>query len=123
MKKMNLINWDKVVYRIKPDELSYYRHLEEEKEKDLKRFQPKTWELFLTLFFFIMIYTTFVISLTLFLTLSNSIFIFIPLITIFLTMFMFNNDFIQWFSWWVRGPVLIYYLILLIYIFLLMLEH
>lgn len=122
MKKRKLINWDKINYIIKPDVLYYNQPLENELKKNRQKYQPKTWELFLTLFFFIMIYTTFVISLTLFLTLTDSWLIMIPLIAIFLTLFIFNNDFIQWFSWWIRLPVLIYYIILLIYILFILLE-
>lgn len=109
MKKSYLINWEKVNYTVSPYDYPKIA-------MDLVKVkQPKAWELLFTLVYMLIIYTTFVISFSAFLVLSDLL-ILIPIVGIVMTMFMFGHDFIENFTWWVRTPVLIYMILIIAYL-------
>ncbi len=121
--KIRLINWKKVNYTVKAFDMEYMiDHPDLYEYKDWKKYpvvdygkQPKAWELFFTLIFMLIIYTTFAISLEYFLLAPDYLFP-IPLIAMIMTVFMFGNDFMDYFVWWIRLAVILYLVLLFIFI-------
>ena len=121
---MKLINWDKVDYRVKAYDLRYVkmdtRYNGESTRRRIKYLdgtiteQPKAWEIYFTLIFMIVIYTTFAISLNLYILYTDSWLFLIPAVGMFMSIFMAEYD--KYFTLWIRVPLVLYYLFLLLYI-------
>ncbi len=113
--KIRLINWKKVNYIVKADVMEYM--IDHPKLYPVVDYgeQHKAWELFFSLTYLLVIYTTFIVGLPVFLTLSNTIFWFLPLIGILMTVFFMGADLLNMFTKWVKIPVSIYLLLLFLY--------